>query len=316
MLITQPKEQDIIRAKERINSFIHNTPVLVAESLNKITGANLFFKCDNFQKTGSFKARGALNAAFSLPKSRSSLGLATHSSGNFAQALAMTAKILNVPAYIVMPKNAPKVKVDAVRSYGGEITFCEPNLTARETMLDKVVGRTDAVIVHPYDDYDIIAGQGTATLELCKKITDLDIILCPVGGGGLLSGTALSASYFGNNISVIACEPKGANDTYKSLKAGKIIPSVNPNTVADGLLTSLGQRNFPIIQQYVDDIVTVSEESILAAMKLIYERMKIVIEPSSAVPMAALIEKKVIVANKNVGIIISGGNVDLSKISF
>lgn len=316
MLESIPNNIDIERAYNRISSYINKTPILTSESLNNKFSANLYFKCENFQKTGSFKTRGALNAAFSLPKSRGSLGLATHSSGNFAQAIALTAKILNVPAYIVMPKNAPQVKVDAVRSYGGEITFCEPNLTARETTLDKVVGRTNAVVVHPYDDYDIIAGQGTATLELCKKITDLDIILCPVGGGGLLSGTALSASYFGNNISVIACEPKGADDAYRSFKAGEIIPSVNPVTVADGLLTSLGDRNFPIIQQYVDDIVTVSEESIFAAMKLIYERMKIVIEPSSAVPMAAIIEKKVDVTNKNVGIIISGGNVDLSKISF
>ncbi len=316
LLLSKPDKADIINAYNRISAYIHSTPVLSSESLNKLFGAKLLFKCENFQKAGSFKSRGAMNAALSIPKSDLSHGIATHSSGNFAQALARAAKILNIPSYIVMPKNAPDVKTEAVIGYGGEITFCEPTLAAREATLEKVVERTKAVVIHPYDDYDIIAGQGTATLELCKKYTDLDIILCPVGGGGLLSGTALSASYFGNNISIIACEPKGADDAYRSFKAGKIIPSVVPNTVADGLLTSLGERNFPIIKKYVDDIVTVSEDSIFAAMKLIYERMKIVIEPSSAVPLAALIEKKVKISNKNVGIIISGGNVDLSKISF
>lgn len=316
MLNSKPDKQDIKSAFNRISAFIHNTPVLSSDSLNKQFGANLFFKCENFQKTGSFKSRGAINAALSIPKSDLSFGIATHSSGNFAQALARAARILNVPAYIVMPENAPNVKINAVESYGGEITFCEPTLSAREKTLDKVVERTGAKAIHPYDDYDIIAGQGTATLEFCREIDNLDILLCPVGGGGLLSGTALSASYFSKNISTIACEPKGADDAYRSFKAGKIIPSVVPDTIADGLLTSLGERNFPIIQQYVDDIVTVSEDTIIAAMKLIYERLKIVIEPSSAVPIAAIIENKVKISKKNVGIIVSGGNVDLSKISF
>lgn len=316
MLHSSPDKNDIEKAYARIGAYVHKTPILTSSNLNNQFGAKLFFKCENFQKAGSFKSRGAVNAILSLPSSHTEKGVATHSSGNFAQALARAASILNIPSYIVMPENAPNVKVDAVRGYGGEITFCKPTLSAREETLDKVVERTKAVIIHPYDDYDIIAGQGTATLELCNEVKNLDIILCPVGGGGLLSGTALSASYFGNNISVIACEPAGADDAYHSVKAGKIIPSNNPNTIADGLLTSLGKRNFPIIQKYVDEIVTVSEESIVAAMRLIYERMKIVIEPSSAVPLAAIIENKVKINNKNVGIIISGGNVDLSKIPF
>ena len=316
MLSYIPDKSDLEDAYARISGFIHNTPILSSEILNNRFGAKLFFKCENFQKAGSFKSRGAVNAILSLPKSNIKKGVATHSSGNFAQALARAASILGVPSYIVMPKNAPKVKVDAVIAYGGKITYCEPTLSAREETLDKVISKTNATIIHPYDDYDIIAGQGTATMELCNEIDDIDIILCPVGGGGLISGTALAANYFGNGITVIACEPDGADDAMRSFKAGKIIPSLKPDTIADGLLTSLGKRNFPIIQKYVSDIVTVSEESIVMAMKLIYERMKIVIEPSSAVPLASLIEKKVDVSGKNVGIIISGGNVDLAKINF
>ncbi|MBC8319678.1 MAG: threonine/serine dehydratase [Bacteroidetes bacterium] len=316
MLHSLPDKSDIEKAYERIGAYVHHTPVLSSKSLNKLFGADLYFKCENFQKAGSFKSRGAINAALALPSSLTINGIATHSSGNFAQALARAANILNIPSYIVMPENAPKVKVEAVEGYGGEITFCEPTLAAREKTLEKVVERTKASVIHPYDDYDIIAGQATATLEFCHEIDNLNILLCPVGGGGLLSGTALSASYFGKNISVIACEPKGADDAYRSLKAGKILPSVNPVTIADGLLTSLGEKNFPIIQKYVDDIVTVSEDAIKYAMKLIFERMKIVIEPSSAVPVAAIIENKIKISDRKVGIIISGGNVDLAKISF
>ena len=316
MLSTIPNKVDIEDAYNRIRPYIHKTQILTSTLLNARFGANLYFKCENFQKAGSFKSRGAVNAILSLSETNSSTGVATHSSGNFAQALARAASILNIPSYIVMPENAPKVKVEAVRDYGGKITFCKPTLAAREETIKKVISNTGAFEIHPYDNYDIIAGQGTATLELCQSIQNLDIILCPVGGGGLISGTALAAYFFGNNIKVIACEPKGADDAYRSMKAGSIIPSVNPLTIADGLLTSLGKRNFPIIQEYVDDIVTVSEDAIVEAMRLIYERMKIVIEPSSAVPLAALIEDRVDVRNKNVGIIISGGNVDLAKISF
>lgn len=316
MLKSIPDKNDIEIAYERISAYVHSTPVLTSDSINRQFGARLFFKCENFQKAGSFKSRGAVNAILSLSTSDTRKGVATHSSGNFAQALARAASILNLPSFIVMPENAPNVKVNAVTGYGGEITFCEPTLSAREETLREVVEKTGAVIIHPYDDYDIIAGQGTATMEFCRQIDNLDILLCPVGGGGLLSGTALAASYFGNSISVIGCEPKGADDAFRSMKAGKIIPSLKPDTIADGLLTSLGERNFPIIQQYVDEIVTVSEDAIVDAMKLIFERMKIVVEPSSAVPLAAIIENKVKVKDKNVGIIVSGGNVELSKIPF
>lgn len=316
MLTSIPVKIDIEDAYNRISQYIHNTPILTSELLNNKFSSKLYFKCENFQKAGSFKSRGAFNAILSLSKSTLQRGVSTHSSGNFAQALARAASIIGVPSYIVMPKNAPKVKVDAVLAYGGIITYCEPNLPAREETLDKVVKETGATIIHPYDDYDIIAGQGTATMELCNEMNNLDLILCPIGGGGLISGTALAAHYFGDNIKVIACEPKGADDAYKSIISGEIIPSKNPNTIADGLLTSLGKRNFPIIQQWVDEIVTVSDESIIEAMRLIYERMKIVVEPSSAVPVAAIIENKINIVSKNVGIIISGGNVDLAKIKF
>lgn len=316
MLESIPTKNDIKKAYKRIRPYTHITPVLTSASLDSIFNSNLFFKCENLQKAGSFKSRGAVNAILSLSNEKLKFGVATHSSGNFAQALARAAGILNVPAYIVMPENAPKVKVEAVRGYGGEITFCTPTLTDRERTIKEVMAKTGATEIHPYDNYDIIAGQGTATLELIQKVDNLDIILCPVGGGGLISGTALSALYFSNSIKVIACEPLGADDAYRSFNEGKIIPSVEPVTIADGLLTSLGKRNFPIIQKYVDEIVTVSENSIIAAMKLIYERMKIIIEPSSAVTLAAIMEKKVDVVNKNVGLIISGGNVDLKKIPF
>jgi len=316
MLTSVPNKKDIIAASQRISEHVHSTPVLTSSLLDKKFGASLYFKCENFQKAGSFKSRGAVNAILSLQPFQTKNGVATHSSGNFAQALARSADMLNIPSYIVMPKNAPQVKVDAVLGYGGQITFCEPNLQAREDTLDKVVGKTKATIIHPYDDYDIIAGQATAAMELCAEIEYLDLILCPIGGGGLISGTALSAIYFGKNIKVIACEPEGADDAYRSMAAGEIIPSINPTTIADGLLTSLGERNFPIIQQYVDEVVTVSEGSIIAAMRLIYERLKIVVEPSSAVPLAAILENKVDVNGLNVGVIISGGNVDLANFSW
>ncbi len=316
MLVTKPLKNDILRASKHIEPYTHITPVLSSESLNSIFQSELFFKCENFQKAGSFKSRGAVNAILSLDKKKLNKGVATHSSGNFAQALARAAKILNVPAYIVMPENAPQVKVDAVVGYGGEVTKCTPTLSSREKTLMEVIDRTGATEIHPYDNYDIIAGQGTATFELLKQVDNIHILLCPVGGGGLISGTALAASYFGNNIEVVACEPMGADDAYRSFMKGKIIPSIDPKTMADGLLTSLGERNFPIIREYVDRIVTVSEESIVEAMKLVYERMKIVIEPSSAVVLASIIENKVDVTNKRVGLIISGGNVDLSKIPF
>jgi len=311
-----PNKEDIVRAAELIKPYINRTPVITSDTFNQLFSTNLYFKCENFQKVGAFKSRGAVHALLNLSKEELNKGVGTHSSGNHAQALARAARLFEIPAYIVMPENSPKVKIEAVRGYGGIITFCKPTLEARESTLKEIIEKTGASEIHPYDNYDIIAGQATAAMELLQEVSDLDMILCPVGGGGLLSGTALSADYFSNYTKVIACEPSGADDAYRSFNAGKIIPSISPNTIADGLLTSLGQRNFPIIQKYVKEIVTVSDASIIKAMKWTYERMKIVIEPSSAVPIAAIMEEKVTVSGKKVGIIISGGNVDLKNLPF
>lgn len=317
MLKSTPSKQDILAAHGRIKSFINKTPVLSSQTLNKLFSANLFLKCENFQKAGAFKSRGAVNGVYNLDDKTAQKGVCTHSSGNHAQALARAAQIRNIPSFIVMPSNAPQVKVDAVREYGGQIHFCEPNLEARESTLRKVQNETGAFEIHPYNNYDIIAAQATAALELFEQTNEeLDILLCPVGGGGLLSGTALATHYFSPKTKLIACEPQGADDAFKSFKKKELIPSINPNTIADGLLTSLGEKNFPIIMKYVNDIVTVSEENIIAAMRLIFERMKIIIEPSSAVPLAAILENKIDIKNKKTGIIISGGNIDLSKLPF
>ncbi len=306
-----PSKKEVVEAHNRIKPYIHHTQVLTSETFNRQFSTRFFFKCENFQKVGAFKSRGAVNAVFSLSESEAEKGVATHSSGNHAQAVARAAALRGIKAYIVMPDNAPSVKVDAVKGYGGIITFCKPTLQARETSLNEVVKKTGACEIHPYDRFEIVCGQATAAKELLEDIPNLDIILAPVGGGGLLAGTALAARYFGNQTKVIACEPAGADDAFRSFKAGRIVPSENPQTIADGLLTSLGVLNFEIIKNEVADIVTVSEKSIKQAMKLIWERMKIIIEPSSAVPFAAVLENKVDVENKKVGIIISGGNVDL-----
>ncbi len=271
-------------------------------------------KCENLQKVGAFKFRGACNAVFSLTDEEAARGVATHSSGNHAQALALAARLRGIPAYIVMPENAPAVKKAAVAGYGGQITFCEPTLQARESTLAQVVEETGATVVHPYNNYQVIAGQGTATLELLEEIPDLDVVIAPVGGGGLLSGTAIAAKGLAPNIRVIAAEPEMADDAYRSLQAGHIIPSENPQTIADGLLTSLGDLTFPIIQQYVEQIVTVSEAAILESMKFIWERAKIIIEPSAAVPVALLWERKIDLSGLRVGVILSGGNVDLERL--
>lgn len=310
-----PSQDQIENAARRIAFGIHHTLVLQSAFLNKRFESSLFFKCENFQKVGAFKSRGAVNAVFSLDSSEAEKGVATHSSGNHAQALARAAALRKIPAYIVMPENAPRVKVDAVKGYGGIITFCKPTLEARELTLKKVVDETDATEIHPYDNLKVIEGQATAAMEFLEEQPGLGIILCPVGGGGLLSGTALAAHYFSNAATrVIACEPAGADDAYRSFKSGKLLPSINPATIADGLLTSLGTITFPIIREFVDDIITVREDSIVEAMRLIFERMKIVVEPSAAVPLAAVLERKVDVIGKKVGIILSGGNVDLSHL--
>lgn len=311
-----PNKADIIQAAKLIEPHINRTPVLTSTTFNRFNATEFYFKCENFQKVGAFKSRGAVHAILRLSKEELKRGVGTHSSGNHAQAVARAAHLFDIPAYIVMPENSPQVKIDAVKDYNGRISFCKPTLAARESTLKKILKDTHATEIHPYDNYDIIAGQATAALELMEEVANVDLILCPVGGGGLLSGTALSATYFSDRTRVIACEPEGADDAYRSFLTGKIIPSISPNTIADGLLTSLGHRNFPIIQKYVDEIVTVSDEAIIKAMKWVYERMKIVIEPSSAVPVAAVMEKKVSVKNKKVGIILSGGNVDLKKLPF
>jgi threonine dehydratase len=311
-----PNIDDIQQAYDRIKTKVHRTPVLTSSLINKMLGAEFYFKCENFQKIGAFKFRGSTNAIMQLPKEKLQNGVTTHSSGNFAQALALSAKMNNVPAYIVMPQNAPIVKQNAVKGYGAEVILCTPTLEARETTAASVIKRTGATFIHPYDDFDIVCGQGTATIELLQDYTNLDIVIAPVGGGGLISGTAIAAKGINPNIIVWAGEPKGADDAYRSFKSGKFVPSVNPNTIGDGLLTSLGKINYEIIKQHVDDIITVSEEDIIDAMRLIYERVKIIVEPSSAVPLAALIESKANIKGKRIGIIISGGNVELSKLPF
>jgi len=311
-----PVFSDIEKAHEIVRKYAHHTPVLTSSSINKIVGASLFFKCENLQKVGAFKFRGACNAVFSLSEEDAQKGVATHSSGNHAAALALAAKMRGVAAHIVMPDNSPEIKKKAVAGYGAKITFCEPTLQARESTLAKVIEETGATEVHPYNNFNVIAGQGTAAKELIEDFGDFDIVMAPVGGGGLLSGTAISTNYLLPGCKVIAAEPAGADDAFRSFHAKKIIPSVQPKTIADGLLTSLGERNFAIIMEKVDDIVTVSEEKIVEAMRMIWERMKIIIEPSSAVPLAAILEGKVDIQNKKTGIILSGGNLDLGRLPF
>lgn len=311
-----PTLNDIREAAERIKPYAHRTPVLTNESLNQRVGAQVYLKCENFQKVGAFKFRGACNAVFSLSDKEAARGVSTHSSGNHAQALALAAKLRGIPAYIVMPSNAPQVKKDAVAGYGGQITFCVPTLEARESTLAKIAGETGSTIIHPYDNERVIAGQGTAALEFLEKVPNLDVIIPPVGGGGLLSGTSIAATELKKGTRVIAGEPEMADDAYRSMKEGKIIPSANPETIADGLLTSLGKLTFPIIQQRVEQIVTVSEAGITESMKFIWERAKIVIEPSAAVAVAVLWERKIDLSGLKVGIILSGGNVDLRKLPF
>lgn len=313
---TFPSLADIKAAHERIQPFIHRTPILSSTAINEIAGCEIYFKCENFQKVGAFKARGAANAVMKLTEEQKAKGVATHSSGNHAAALARAASVAGIPSYIVMPSNAPEIKKKAVKGYGGEIIECEPNLKARETTLEAVVAKTGATFIPPYDFMDVIEGQATCALELIEDQPNLDIIMAPVGGGGLLGGTALTTHYLSSKTEVIAGEPAGADDAFQSFHAGKIIPQSGPNTIADGLLTSLGELNFEMIQNYVSDILLATDDQIIEAMRLIYERMKIVIEPSCAVPLASLLANQDRFAGKKVGIILSGGNVDLGKLHF
>ena len=309
------KEQ-LLHCHQRIQPYIHNTVVLSSELINTIVGASVYFKCENFQKMGAYKMRGATNAIMLLSDSQRVRGVVTHSSGNFAQALSLAAKSLNVKAYIVMPKNAPKVKRDAVIGYGGIIYECDSTLDARESLTQKIIQDLGATFIHPSNDMDVIYGQGTACIELLQNYPDLDSVFVPVGGGGLIAGTALAAHYFGTNCKVIGGEPFEADDAYRSLISGKIEGNETTNTIADGLRTVLGDVNFPIIQEHVERIIRVTENEIITAMRLIWERMKIIIEPSSAVAFAALLKEKETFKNKKIGVIISGGNVDVSNLPF
>ncbi len=313
-LQTPPSFSDIQDAHEVIRPFVHRSPVLSSRKVNERAGAELFFKCENFQKVGAFKFRGACHAVMTLSDEDAMKGVATHSSGNHAQALALAAKLRGIQADVVMPENAPKVKVEAVRNYGARITFCEATLEARESRLREVIEENGATVIHPYNDARIIAGQGTAAIELLEDYPDLDVILTPVGGGGLLSGTAISAKSMNPEIGVIGAEPEEADDAYRSFVSGKLQPVYSTRTIADGLRTSLGDLPFSIIKDRVDDILTVSEESIIEAMRFIWERMNMIIEPSCAVPVAAVFNAPDRFEGKRVGIIITGGNVDLDDL--
>ena len=300
-------------AAKTIEPYIHRTPVLTSKSINELTGIDFYFKCENFQKIGAFKIRGGMNATLSLSPEQLKNGIATHSSGNHAQALAYAAKTLGIKAYIVMPKSSPQVKVDAVRGYGAEVIICESNQAAREAALDKVVAETGAEFIHPYDDYRVITGQATCVKELIEEVPTLDVVITPVGGGGLLSGTCLGAAFFKPGLKVYGGEPEGAADAVLSIQSGKVEKAPFINTIADGLLTTLSEQTLAIIKEHVTGILLVSEEEIIAALRLIYERMKIIVEPSCVVPFAAAMRNAHLFKGKRVGIILTGGNVDLSK---
>jgi threonine dehydratase len=309
-----PGMASVREAARRIAPFVHRTPVATCAGIDRITGAHLFFKCENLQKVGAFKARGATNAVLSLADDDARHGVTTHSSGNHAAALARAAGLRGVPAYIVMPRTAPRVKQAAVAGYGAEITFCDPTLEARETTLKVVQEHTRAAFVHPYNDPAIIAGQGTAALELLEEVNDLEIVMAPVGGGGLMSGTAIATSGTEPSIEILGAEPAGADDARRSLESGVLQPSVDPQTIADGLLTSLGSLTFAIISRHVAAILTASEPAIVRAMRMFWERTKLLIEPSAAVPLAAILEHPDRFRGRRVGIILSGGNVDLDRL--
>jgi threonine dehydratase len=301
-------------AHDRVRPHIHRTPVLTSARLDAASGASLFFKCENFQKVGAFKARGATNAVFALDDDTARRGVATHSSGNHAAALSRAAKLRGIAAHIVMPTNSPKVKVRAVEGYGGRIVFCEPNQRAREEACARVIAETGATLIHPFENEDVMAGQGTIAIELLEDVPDLDVVLCPVGGGGVLCGTAVAAKTLLPTIRVIATEPAGADDAAQSFHQHKLVYQEEKNTIADGLRTNLGAVNFALIQRYVDDIVAVPDEAIVAAMRTIWETMKIVVEPSGAVSYGAVLEKLIDLRAKRIGIILTGGNVDLDAL--
>jgi len=316
MIIDAPDFSALLETHQRISPYIHQTPVLRSTLVDQACGAQVFFKCENLQRMGAFKMRGAANAMLCLSEEAQRKGVTTHSSGNFAQAVALAARELGIKATIVMPENAPWVKKAAVLDYGAAVIDCAPTLAAREATCEEVVQKTGATALHPYDDWHTIAGQATAAMEFMQQQEDLDIITTPVGGGGLIAGTALAAHYFQPELKVIGAEPAGADDAYQSLKSGVLQPQTSPNTVADGLRTSLGKRPFAVLTEHLDDIVTVEEGEIVAAMRMVWERMKILVEPSSSVPVAAIRKYPELFAGKRIGVIISGGNVDLSSLPF
>lgn len=307
--------ESIESAHDRIRPYIHRTPVFTCKTIDALAGASLYFKCENFQKIGAFKIRGGMNATLSLSEADRAKGLCTHSSGNHAQAIAFAAREVGTKAYIVMPENSPVVKVNAVKGYGAEVHFCAANQQAREATVQQIIEKTGATFIHPYDNYEVITGQATAAKEMIEDHGPFDILMAPVGGGGLLSGTSLSAHYFSPGTLVYAGEPEGAADAILSFQSGKIEKAPFINTIADGLLTTLGEKTLPIIRTHVKDILLADEEGIKAALKLVYERMKIVVEPSCVVPLAALLRNQSLFAGKKVGIILSGGNIDLKKLS-
>ena len=309
---------DVIAASKRIEGHGHRTPILTNKTIDELTGKKIFFKCENFQKIGAFKFRGGWNTISSLSEEEASKGVCTHSSGNHAQAVAYAAMKRNIPAHIVMPRNAPKVKIQAVEGYRANITLCEPTLKARRETLEKIAKKTGAYVVHPFNEPKVIAGQGTCAMEMIEDIGDLDAICAPIGGGGLMSGTCIAARSMLPNVRLFGAEPKGADDAYQSLKKGKLIPQNNPKTICDGLLTSMGENTWNILKDHLEDIITVSDEEVVTAMKLIWERMKIIIEPSCATPLAAVLtpEFRELENIETIGIILTGGNVDLSKLPF
>lgn len=311
-----PTLADIEMAHKAIAPYIHHTPVLSSQGLNEIAGCSLFFKCENLQKVGAFKMRGASCAVMALTTEEKARGIATHSSGNHAQAVALAAKLNGIPAHIVMPKNAPSIKRAAVEGYGATVYTSGNTITEREGLLEEVLQKTNATFIHPYNNYNVIAGQATAAKELHETITDLQVIIAPIGGGGLMSGTALYTHYAHPTVKILGAEPKNVDDAFRSLQSGKMETNDTIDTIADGLRTALGDKTFPIIMQHVEEIITVSEAEIVAAMQLIWERLKVVVEPSGAVPFAAILQQKERFKGKRIGVVFSGGNVDLTQLPF
>lgn len=309
-----PSLTDMLTAHERIKPHIHRTPVLTSHVIDELAGAKLFFKCENFQKAGAFKVRGASNAVFGLSDAQASKGVATHSSGNHGSCLSYAAGRRGIPCTVVMPRTAPQAKKDAVRGYGGKVVECEPSTSSREAVFAEVVAETDAEFVHPYHDPRVIAGQGSCSKELIEQVDTLDAVIAPIGGGGMVSGTCLTLSSLAPHIQIYAAEPEQADDAYRSFKAGRIIADDAPNTVADGLKVPLKELTWHFVSNHVSDILTASEEEIMDAMRLIWKRMKIVMEPSSAVPLATILKNRDVFAGKHVGVIVTGGNVDFDKL--